>query len=105
MWVASIDHQTDEDPSLTLTVDMAGVEVVSHRELLEQQPVRGVPVEVARTAHYRINCTVRQQPVNRPFDLVLESARLAPVSLVDAEAGTGTVEQGKQAVEEHRIME
>jgi len=84
LWVAEVGQVTSEELSVTLTVEIAGVEVLTNKELQAGQPVRGIPVEVARTAHYRINCMVRQHPNHRPFDLVLETVRLVPVSTIDA---------------------
>lgn len=90
LWVADTGQVSDEDLSLTLTVEISGVEVIANEKLQLGQPIRGIPVEVARTAHYRINCMVKPHPIYRPFDLVLEAVRLVPVSVNIGERGSDT---------------
>ncbi len=68
------------DVPLSLSLELAGVELINIDDLRGAETLEGIPVAVGRAAHYRINCLVQANPAHQPFDLLLKSAKLVPLS-------------------------
>jgi len=68
-----------EGPPVSITVEIAGTEVLREEDIRHLDALEGSPVRVRRDAHYRISCLVQARPGHRPIDVGLLDVRLERV--------------------------
>lgn len=81
MVLSGLVRPANEGRPCSVLAEVAGVTVIDRDDVHSRELLSGIPIQVERSAHYRISCLVRPEIKHTSINVVLGKARLTPISV------------------------